>query len=95
MTEKYGSLKTGYDIFKLFVVKHREGLGKHLECKLCGALFVTVKDASLHAITHVRRGEVKVEWFKEENTDIKPKKKEEPSKEERALGNALLTRWLK
>ena len=84
-------MKTSYDVLKLFVVKEREGLGRHLECKLCGAVFVSVKDASLHAIVHVKKGEVRVETFKENKDVVKQEEKDERPK----LGNASLMRWLK
>ena len=84
-------MRTSYDVLKLFVVKEVQGLGRHLECKLCGAIFVSVKDASLHAVTHVKKGEVKVEMLKENKDVIRQEKKDEKPK----CSNALLTRWLK
>jgi len=84
-------VKTSYDVLKLFVIREREGLGRHLECKLCGAVFVNVKDASLHAVAHVKKGEVKVEVLKENKSVVKQEKEEEKPRH----GNALLTRWLK
>jgi len=88
-------VKSMYNVLKLFVVKEEKGLGRHLECKKCGAKFCSLKDACLHAVYHLRSGDVSMDFFKNTSEDIKPRKKEEKKEEKVAQGNALLTRWLK
>ena len=88
-------MKSTYNVLKLFVVKEEEGLGRHLECKQCGAKFCSVKDAIMHASYHVKSGDISIEFFKNTSEDIKPKRKEEKKEEKTVQGNALLTRWLK
>jgi len=84
-------VKTTYNVLRLFVVKEMEGLGRVLECKKCGAVFKSVKDAIMHSSYHLRKGDIPMDFFKDENMEIKREEK----KTEKKVVTASLERWLK